>query len=124
MDTQANSETFLNLLSVVRENRAEREKMLSILGLEATRRKIAINILVTEMRRKNAPQDFVEAWDALQDENRQEADCKLKVAEVAKLESNRRDWLFLGRTAEVAEVETSEVVWRNFPPAFVYRCTR
>ncbi len=26
--------------------------------------------------------------------------------------------------AHFAEVETSEVVWRNFPPAFVYRCTR
>lgn len=47
--------------------------MLSILDLEPTRRKIAINILVMEMRLKKAPEEFVEAWDALQDDGLAEA---------------------------------------------------
>ncbi len=61
-------DTLLTLLTVTRENSEEREKLLSILTLAPTRRKIAVNILVTEMRRENAPKDFIEAWDALQDD--------------------------------------------------------
>jgi hypothetical protein len=68
MTCKANNETFVMLLTVARENREEREKLLSILQLEPTRRKIAINILVTNMRLKQAPQDFIDAWDSLQDD--------------------------------------------------------
>ena len=63
----------MSLLEVARENDAERKKMLSILQLEPTRRKMAINILVTEMERKNAPPEFIEAWDSLQDDALAEA---------------------------------------------------
>jgi hypothetical protein len=68
MNSPAYNETFLTLLTVARENREEREKLMSILQLEPTRRKITINILVTNMRIKKAPQDFIDAWDALQDD--------------------------------------------------------
>lgn len=56
------------MLWVIRESESERKKMLEILELEPTRRKIALNILVTQMRRENAPGEFIAAWDALQDD--------------------------------------------------------
>ncbi|MBM3833777.1 MAG: hypothetical protein FJ403_11010 [Verrucomicrobia bacterium] len=67
MTPENNREPFLTLLSVVRENQEERRKLLSLLDLEPTRRKMAINVLVMNMRRENAPSDFIEAWDSLQD---------------------------------------------------------
>lgn len=73
MSSTVNNETLLALLAVARENEEERNKILSILDLEPTRRKIAVNILVTEMRRKNAPEKFVAAWDSLQDDSMAEA---------------------------------------------------
>jgi hypothetical protein len=68
MTSETNKEMFLALLSEARENHEERRKLLSILELEPTRRKIAINILVTNMRLQKAPQAFIDAWDSLQDD--------------------------------------------------------
>jgi hypothetical protein len=58
----------VELLSAVRESDSECQKLREILDLEPTRRKRAINILVTQMRRENAPERFISAWDALQDD--------------------------------------------------------
>ena len=91
----------MSLLEVARENDAERKKMLSILQLEPTRRKMAINILVTEMERKNAPPEFIEAWDSLQDDALAEA-ARSVIEEGAlegKVDRRVRDtiiyWLFM-----------------------------
>lgn len=65
---QMNPSSCVEMLSVIRENECERKKMLEILELEPTRRKMALNILVTQMRRENAPGEFIAAWDALQDD--------------------------------------------------------
>lgn len=86
MSSTANHETLLTLLSVARENRKERKKILSILNLEPMRRKIAVNILVTEMRRNSAPPDFVDAWDSLQDDTI--ADAAKNVIEDEGLDGN------------------------------------
>lgn len=67
MPTQV-QDALATLLEVARENPTEREKLISILEMEPTRRKIAINILVTTMRNEKAPEDFLEAWDALQND--------------------------------------------------------
>ena len=68
MTSEINKEMFLALLSEARENPEERRKILSILELEPTRRKIAINVLVTNMRLQKAPQAFIDVWDSLQDD--------------------------------------------------------
>ena len=69
MSSETHKDTFLTLIAVVRENKDERQKLLSILDLEPTRRKIAVNILVTNMRLMKVPDDFVEAWDSLQNDS-------------------------------------------------------
>ena len=89
MSSTVNDETLLTLLAVDRENEEERNKILSILQLEPTRRKIAVNILVTEMRRKNAPEEFVAAWDSLQNDSMAEA--AKGVIEDAHLEPRTRN---------------------------------
>ncbi len=101
MKMDAHRETFMTLLAVARENDAERKKILSILELEPTRRKIAVNILVTEMQRNNAPTEFIEAWDSLQDDALAEAARSVIGEETLERRVDRRlgeillYWLFM-----------------------------
>lgn len=82
---QMNPSSCVELLSVIRENECERKKMLEILELEPTRRKMALNILVTQMRREKAPGEFIAAWDALQDDAI--ADCAREIMADERFES-------------------------------------
>jgi hypothetical protein len=90
MTSETNKEMFLALLSEARENHEERRKILSILELESTRRKIAINILVTNMRLQKAPQAFIDAWDSLQDDA--VAESAKRVIEDHTLDERTNGW--------------------------------
>lgn len=94
-------DSLIILLTVVRENHAERKKLIQILDLDSLHRKMAVNFLVMQMRQEHAPEEFVDAWDSLQDDD--VAERAKQLIEDGTLEERTHRWsillIFLGTAA-------------------------
>ena len=62
-------DAFINLMKVAQEDATVRQTLLSILVLESTLRKFAIESLTVKIQMQGAPSEFVDALQVFQDDD-------------------------------------------------------
>ena len=62
-------DAFINLMKVAQEDATVRQTLLSILVLESTQRKFALESLTVKIQMQGAPSEFVDALQVFQDDD-------------------------------------------------------
>jgi hypothetical protein len=65
--TAADSEGFVRLIKVAKEDEETRERLLAILSLDSFNRVSLLNTYIGEMRLRGAPEELVDALESLLD---------------------------------------------------------
>ncbi len=67
--TEKKEDAFINLMKVAQEDATVRQTLLSILVLESTLRKFALESLTVKIQMQGAPSEFVDALQVFQDDD-------------------------------------------------------
>ncbi len=67
--TEKKEDAFINLMKVAQEDATVRQTLLSILVLESTLRKFALESLTVKIQMQGAPSEFVDALQVFQNDD-------------------------------------------------------
>ena len=67
--TEKKEDAFINLMKVAQEDATVRQTLLSILVLESTQRKFALESLTVKIQMQGAPSEFVDALQVFQNDD-------------------------------------------------------